>query len=390
MGSSAIHIKERVCISGYAQVSSLGIGYDALRSSIFADTPPLQRFTINNDRSYPFAVLPAQYNNAGSDIHITLTAQCLEELSTRCGYPLSSLTAPDTALLMGITAGEHHRWLGDAPRHYRDVVNPAAFIESNLLGRLRSAFGFKGPGMAVNTACASTLSALVSGCRMLATGRVNKVLVGAIELLNWYDVTGFACAGLLADNACRPFDRRRNGLMLGEAAVFVLLEKIKDSREPAFEILSTGLSNECYDMAKPQPGGASLQACIAQALQAAGLKAADIDYINAHGTGTQQNDLGESLVYAAHWPAGECDTRISSTKGLHGHTRAAGGLLELLVCAAAIQEGMVPPNQGCEQPDDTCNWHCSTGSQQKNIRTALNIARGFGGNNVATIIHALV
>lgn len=378
-----------ICIGGYGVVSTMGTGFDSLRHSVFSGERRgnIRTFSVNGAGGYPFAVLPPAFALEKTGMFKGLAGVCLDEVTVSSGYSRDELFGDDTVFLAGVTSGMHHRWHGESPMHYREAVSTGEFIESDLLMSLCRDWGFRGQAMAVNTACASSLSALIMGCHLIEAGVARRVLVGAVELLNWYDVAGFSCAHLLSRTTCKPFDKRRDGLMLGEAAVFVLLEKLTMARSPHFEIIAGGANNDCYDIARPQPGGGNLQRCILRALEAGDLRAEDIDYVNAHGTGTIQNDLSESVVFSSLWPRAQSGTFISSTKGIHGHTRAAGGILELLICGAAIREAKVPFNMGCGEPDPSCGWNCGLKEDyQKEIRYAMSVSKGFGGTNAAVIL----
>lgn len=385
-------LANRKVISGFGIVSSMGLGFRSMLSSVFLDNKTnITRFRVNEEKEYPFAILPSEYNSADPSIILKLVDTCLNEVLITSHRTYSDLLSKRTALLMGVTSGTPHRWLGDQPAKYKEVVTNDQFIESRILREMGKQFSFLGPSFTVNTSCASSLTAIRMAEILLDSRMVDRVLIGAIEILNWYDVIGFSCARLLSEDTCRPFDVRRNGLMLGEAAVFALIERLTESKAPFFEILSTSVSNDGYDIAKPEPSGGKLKYCIQQSISKAGLIPNEIDYVNAHGTGTWHNDLTESVVYSELWPRTYSNTYINSTKGLHGHTRAAGGLLELLICGAAIQQNKIPFNGGVEQPDDSCAWHCGRVENcSRQVGRALSVSRGFGGHNVAAVISKIL
>lgn len=378
-------MKERLSISGYGVICNSGVGFDSLLDQL---SLPLVAGHISrlpfNGNSYPFGLLPG-----GVDVSVTsLVGLCLQELSDTTGYSRDRIISAGTAWILGATAGVQHRW--DAtfqPLEYQEAVNSASFVEYDLLSCLAREYGIRGPAWTVTTACASGGSALVMARNILQAGIADRVIIGSVELLNWYDLAGFSCAGLLSPDQCRPFDKRRNGLMLGEGSVFIMIEPLAKASCPRIEILAAVTNNDRYDTAAPEPDGKQLMHCITDALAMSGVQSGDIQYVNAHGTGTVQNDSSESVVFNALWAGNGCDTSISSTKGWHGHLRGASGLIGLLDSVAAISKGIYPPNIGCEYIEDDCAWNCVLESGRKgDIRYAVTINRGFGGINVATVI----
>lgn len=377
-------------ISGYGVVSTAGIGLRSLAGSLCTANGAAHIESLSfGGGSYHFARLPHSFGEG--KIMVALAETCMEEVLQTSGHSMEDITGASTSFLLGVTAGAQKRWTGaEGPRNYRDMVSVEEFIEGYALEELTARFGCKGPSFAVNSACASSLSALTMACRLIRSGMSERALVGAIEVLNWYDVAGFSCAGLLSATGCKPFDKKRDGIMLGEAAVFVLVEKEADVLNPYCRICSFDSMNDLYDIAAPEPAGTQLKQCIYNTLSRAGLQPGEIDYVNAHGTGTIQNDRSESIVYGAVWPGKSCNTAISSTKGLHGHLRAAGGLLELLACGIAINDSVIPCNRGCMQQDEPGNWHCALiENRKRKVNKALSVSRGFGGSNVAMIVSAV-
>lgn len=385
-------MKQELCIGGFGVISNMGIGMKSVRQNCFRGDRPArtESFSVNGDRQYPFALLPAFFDEVRNDIHLDLARICMDELADSSGYGKSELCSERVALLMGVTSGMHKRWRGNIPMRHDEIVENNEFIECRIVDELAEKLGFRGPSFSVNTACASSLSAVVMACNLINANYVDRAVVGAIELLNWYDVVGFSCANLLSQQGCRPFDQSRDGLMLGEAAAFILIGRLHESRNPYAKISSFATANEAFDIAKPEPSGRVLRQCIMDSLTAAQLTPTDIDYVNAHGTGTLQNDASESAVYNSVWPASKCNTVIGSTKGIHGHTRAAGGVLELLVCLSGMLTKKIPYNKGCIRQDGSANWKCAIEQDsQAKMDVTLNVARGFGGHNVVTILEVL-
>ncbi|MGJ0508236.1 MAG: beta-ketoacyl-[acyl-carrier-protein] synthase family protein, partial [Methylocystis sp.] len=204
----------------------------------------------------------------------------------------------------------------------------------------RQYFGLSGPAVAISSACSSSAKVFASARRMMEAGLIDAAIVGGVDTLCLTTLYGFNSLGLLSQQACRPFDAQRDGISIGEAAAFALLERPADNvDEDVVLLLGVGESSDAYHMSSPHPEGLGARMAMEQALKMAGLEAADIDYINLHGTATQSNDAAEAKAVAAVFGG---DTPCSSTKGMTGHTLGAAGGLEAVICALALRHGMLP------------------------------------------------
>ncbi len=245
----------------------------------------------------------------------------------------------------------------------------------------------------VSTACSSAVNAIILGSEMLRTGEADIVIAGGTEPLSKFHLNGFNALMILDKEQCRPFDKTRAGLNLGEGAAFLVLQAspptplLKEKR-----VFIRGYGNRCdafHQSASSENGeGAYLAMC--DALQMAGLKPQDIHYINAHGTGTPNNDASESAAIRRVF--GENIPPISSTKGFTGHTTSASGSIETVICILALNEGFLPANHGWKEQDEACI--APIGNEEFRMKneefaTARNIlcnSFGFGGNDSAVVI----
>ena len=243
-------------------------------------------------------------------------------------------------------------------------------------------FGAAGPCATVSTACSSSAKVFAQAARMLHMGVVDAAIVGGVDTLAGSTLFGFHALGLVSPTPCRPFDVARDGINIGEAGGFALLERdIQGNHgDERFAPLLTGYgeSSDAYHMSAPHPDGAGARAAIGAALARAGIAAADVDYINLHGTATQKNDAIEARVVADMFPP---STRASSTKGWTGHTLGAAGLVEAVVTLLALREGFTPGTLNTMQLAAQSGPQLRVNNETVELRIALSNAFAFGGNN---------
>jgi 3-oxoacyl-[acyl-carrier-protein] synthase-1 len=263
--------------------------------------------------------------------------------------------------------------------HYRTTHNTYSVADF-----VRTAFNLEGPAVVVSTACSSSAKVFASAARMIAAGVIDAAIVGGVDSLCLTTLYGFNSLELLSSAPCRPYDADRNGLSIGEAAAFILLQRPTASLDAdAVLLLGAGESSDAHHMSSPHPEGLGARMAMAAALSAAGLQPADIDYINLHGTATPSNDAAEGRAVAALFG----DTvPCSSTKGATGHTLGAAGGLEAVISALALQQGFLPGgvNTRCVDPDIPIQY--LTANQQRAPRRVLSNSFGFGGTNCSLIL----
>ena len=251
-----------------------------------------------------------------------------------------------------------------------------------------------GPSLLVSTACASGITAVDTACNLIKEGRCDVVIAGATEApIVPLIVSSMNRLGALSKNsdikhASKPFDRDRDGFVISEGAGFMILESEEHASARGQEILAlisgVGTSTDAYHVTTPQPQGRGLSEAIQQALENAGLKGKDIQYVNAHGTSTPLNDITESRVIekeiGRHAP-------VSSLKGAIGHTLAAAGAVETVLTILSVKHGIIPPTANLINLDPDINLDIVFGKPRElNIRHALKLSMGFGGHNGALII----
>ena len=242
----------------------------------------------------------------------------------------------------------------------------------------------------ISTACSSAANALILGANLLKTGQAGLVIAGGSEALTRFHLNGFNSLMILDHEPCRPFDAQRAGLNLGEGAAFVVMETEASARERGAEIHAwlTGYGNACdaFHQTASSDNGEGAYRAMTEALKMAHLQPKDIDYVNAHGTGTPNNDLSESAalkrVFAEKMPL------ISSTKAFTGHTTSASGSIETVICLLAMQHHFVPANLRWEHqiPDGITP---TTGVKDVTLKHVVCNAFGFGGNDSSLILSAV-
>ncbi len=248
---------------------------------------------------------------------------------------------------------------------------------------VRTRLDLKGPAMTVSTACSSSAKVFAQAARAIAAGICDAAVVGGVDSLALSTLYGFNSLGLLSRRPCAPFDANRDGISIGEAAGFALLEPGADA---ATALVGYGESCDGYHMSSPHPQGAGAAMAMRDALASASLRSGDMDYVNLHGTGSQANDVAEDLAMVTVFGPG---MQAGSTKGWTGHTLGAAGITEALLTVMAIRGGWLPGTLNCRTPDSKMQTRIATTSQPAVIRHAMSNSFGFGGNNCSLIFGAL-
>ncbi|HEY1589838.1 MAG TPA: beta-ketoacyl-[acyl-carrier-protein] synthase family protein [Rhodanobacter sp.] len=258
-----------------------------------------------------------------------------------------------------------------------DMLRPAIHTPHSLAAFVSVALALEGPCLTISTACSSSAKVFAGAERMIRLGLVDAAVVGGVDTLCDSVLFGFNALELVSPEPCRPFDAARNGISIGEAAGFALLERT-DAGPDAPQLLGYGEASDAYHMSTPHPDGLGAELALRDALARAGLDVARVDYINLHGTASLKNDEVEAALVSRAFPA---STRASSTKGYTGHTLGAAGIVEATIALQAIEHGLIPGNLGGTTPDPICGAQFAWQSEQRRVEVALSNSFGFGGNN---------
>jgi 3-oxoacyl-[acyl-carrier-protein] synthase I len=272
---------------------------------------------------------------------------------------------------------------GALPKEFRfatthDISSLADFVQKYL--RL------EGPALTVSTACASTGKAFGTAARMIQLGVCDAAIVGGADSLCLTTLFGFNSLELVSSSPCRPFDLDRDGISIGEAAGFVLLERVKEKvGADDVTLLGIGESSDAHHMSHPHPEGLGARLAMERALAAARLSASAVDYVNLHGTATKSGDASEDMAICAVFGT---DTRCSSTKGFLGHTLGAAGITEAIVSALSIRHGFMPGSHNTSRVDPAIKCRYLRHAQSASVRVAMSNSFGFGGSNCSLIFGA--
>ncbi|MES2879355.1 MAG: beta-ketoacyl-[acyl-carrier-protein] synthase family protein [Pseudomonadota bacterium] len=274
----------------------------------------------------------------------------------------------------------------------RDQVTGALPADFNYQGThstfsvadfIRQYFNLTGPAVVVSSACSSSAKVFSSARRMLAAGLIDAAVVGGVDSLCLTTLYGFNSLGLLFEQACRPFDEHRNGISIGEAAAFVLLERQSDHLAAnAVQLLGVGESSDAHHISSPHPDGLGAYMAMQDALKMAGLNPSDIDYINLHGTATQSNDSAEGKAVFKLFGS---ETPCSSTKGATGHTLGAAGAVEAVFCALSLQNSLMPAGLNLQNLDPMLHLNYLRENREQPVKRVLSNSFGFGGTNCSLV-----
>jgi len=251
----------------------------------------------------------------------------------------------------------------------------------------QEAFGISAPCQVIANACASGTNAIGHAYECVRSGRYQRVLTGGYDALSELVFVGFDSLQASTAEKCRPFDRDRTGMVLGEGAAVLTLENLDVAREcgtPVLaEIIGYGISTDNFHMTQPNPSGIGARQAMERALQSARLSADKVDYINAHGTATPFNDAAEGKAVSELFDR----VPVSSTKSMMGHSLGAAGAIEAIICLLALKHQLLPPNINFRAPDEGVDLNVvANDARPMALRTVLSNSFGFGGANASIVI----
>ena len=282
------------------------------------------------------------------------------------------------------------------PRRVSPFFIPS-FIPNMATGKISMKWNLRGVNYTVSSACASAAHAIGAGATEIMLGRQDAMVVGGAEaVLTGLPFAGFAAMKALSKRnddpakASRPFDRDRDGFVMGEGAGVLILENLEKAKARGAKILAEvvgfGATADAYHITAPHPEGEGTIPCMQQALGMAGVKKEEVEYINAHGTSTPVGDIAETKAIKAVFGEHAKNLDVSSTKSATGHLLGAAGGLESVVCVKALIEGILPPTINLENQDEGCDLnYVPNEAKKRDIRFALNNSFGFGGTNSTTL-----
>lgn len=330
----------------------------------------LRRFGCRNNRLAQLALLQDGFTDAVA----TAAAQWGRR---RVGVFLGTSTA---GILETELAYRKRGSAGELPKDFNYAATHNSFSVADFV---RQALHLEGPAAVVCTACSSSAKVFASAQRMISADVIDAAVVGGVDSLCLTTLYGFHSLQLTSRTPCRPFDAARDGISIGEAAAFVLLERPPSALQAeAILLLGAGESSDAYHMSSPHPEGRGARAAMQQALTAAKLAPGDIDYINLHGTATASNDAAEDCAVTSVFGT---RTACSSTKGATGHALGAAGALEAVICALAIRHGLMPGGLNTAEVDPKLSLNYLCENRRGRVERVLSNSFGFGGANCSLI-----
>ncbi|MET4568336.1 beta-ketoacyl-[acyl-carrier-protein] synthase family protein [Rhodanobacter soli] len=394
----------RVAITGMGAISPLGVGAETLwqglregRSAIGPlHHPDAERLRVKVAAQVPDSfdpaaniderTLPMLDRTSEFALHAAREAVAQSGLDFRQGQ-----LGLRTAVIVGTGVGgettqdeQSRRLYGEnaARAHPLTIVR---LMTNASASHISIAWGLHGPTFAVASACASANHAIIQAAQMIRWGLADVAITGGTEAcLTYGALKAWEAMRVLADDTCRPFSINRRGLVLGEGAGIFVLESMEHAQARGATILAelagSGMTADATDIVMPSADGAA--AAMRQALDDAGLAPQDVDYVNAHGTGTQANDVTESRAIRLAFGAHAERLAVSSTKSMHGHALGASGALELVAVIGALRDSVVPPTANLDQVDPACDLdYVPNVGRPMPVRAALSNSFAFGGLN---------
>jgi 3-oxoacyl-[acyl-carrier-protein] synthase II len=398
-------VSAAVLVTGIGAVTGFGPGAERLWQALLAGARALRkRAPLVSGGGHPLAVGPlalvdevaASAPSRAQQMALLAAHEALDDAGLSQG-------GARLAVACGTTLGGIGNWLPIVRSDERAaMVKPLLLDEPAVAAPAR--WGYAGPAQAVaaavdargplivpSVACASGNVALGAALDLLRSGGADVALAGGVDALHDFVIAGFATLKALDPEACRPFDRARRGLNLGEAACFLVLESPEHARRRGARVRACldgyGVAADAVHMTGPDREGRGAARAMAAALADAKRTAADVDFVSAHGTATQFNDLMESKALALVLGDRAPHTPLNSIKSALGHTLGAAAALEALLCVRIVETGIAPATPGLEEIDPDIQLDVIRGTPRRlDARTTLSTASGFGGTNAAVVI----
>jgi 3-oxoacyl-[acyl-carrier-protein] synthase II len=407
-------LKRRVAVTGIGLVSALGIGTQETWDSLVAGKSGIRRITRFDTSQFSVKIAGEV---KGFDPISWIEKKEIKKMDPFIQYAIaasqfamdsSSLKiTPAIASRVGVHIGsgiggfstierEHTELLNGGPRRISPFFIPSAIV--NLAaGQVSIRFGARGPNSSTCTACSSGSHSIGDSFRIIARGEADAMICGGSEAaITPMSIGGFGKMGALSqrneepERASRPFDRDRNGFVIGEGAGILVLEELEMARWRGAtiyaEVVGYGMSGDAFHITQPSEDGDGAYRVMTNTIMDAAIQPSDVGYINAHGTSTPFNDKLETMAIKRAFGEHACKLVISSTKSMTGHLLGAAGGLEGGISALALHHQLIPPTINYETPDPDCNLDYTPNVARKvNLQYALSNSFGFGGTNAALL-----
>ncbi|AEA43447.1 beta-ketoacyl-[acyl-carrier-protein] synthase family protein [Fluviicola taffensis] len=396
-----------IVVTGMGAISSIGLTVAENLYSLQQEISGIQKskhFKSNYSDSLVFGEIDRSDEQLFDELNLaskcgftrtTLIAlKAFREAIAQAGLSSEEISSKRTAFISSSTVGgmcytdhlyQDANLLGEPSEYVRNYEGSDHALQIVKL------YEMKGITDVINTACSSSANAIALGARLLETGKVDRVIAGGSDCLAKFTVNGFNSLRILSEVPCKPFDTNREGLSLGEAAAYVVLERKEDllpSKTSLAKFAGFGICNDAFHPSATSDDARGPRMAMELALKRASLKPADIQYINAHGTGTPNNDLTESVAFSKLF---EVVPPFSSTKSYVGHTLATAGVLEAIYSILAIQNQEIYPSLRVEEPIADFPFAPTLKyTPETTIQNVLSNSFGFGGNCTSLIFSACI
>jgi len=407
-------MKNRVVVTGYGVVSPVGNDVDTFWESLITGKSGVGLITAFDTTEYPVKIAaevknfnPADYMDRKeikrTDRFVQFAIAASRMAIERAGLEINDENRNRVGVYIGSGIGglttleEQHRILLEkGPRRVSPFFIPM-MIANMASGQVSIVLGAKGPNSTAVTACASATHSIGEAFHAIQLGKADVMITGGTEAtILPLAVAGFCNAKALStrndepEKACRPFDKDRDGFVMGEGCGIIILESLEHAKKRGAkiyaEMIGFGMSGDAYHLTQPAPEGEGAARAMACALADAGIKPEDVSYINAHGTSTEYNDKYETMAIKQVFGEHAYKVAVSSTKSMTGHLLGAAGGIEAVACVKAIEEQIIPPTINYETPDPECDLdYVPNQARKAEVKVAMSNSLGFGGHN-ATII----
>jgi 3-oxoacyl-[acyl-carrier-protein] synthase II len=381
---------DRVVVTGIGVVTPLGDDVDDVFDRIVAGEHAARLWPDLEAAGFPIAVASRVDDGDLGDASPHRRGRVLAERALDSALADAGLARGDlveAAVFVGSTMGESAAF--EAAGEGTDADLGDASVDT-FARHVAALLGTIGPVRAYGTACAAGNYAIGSAARALASGRVDVAVAGGVDPFSRIALLGFARARAMAGERCRPFDRDRRGMQLGEGAGLLVLERESSAERRGAAVLATvgvlGLSGDAHHPTAPRPDGSGIAAAIESALKRSGVAAGEVGWVNAHGTGTAPSDAAEAEALAAVFGEGTCPP-VSSLKGALGHCMGAASAIEAALTIVALERGVIPPTVGLAEPDEKLPIAALAAPlAAPGLRWALNCGYAFGGLNSGLLL----
>ena len=389
----------RIAITGLGAITPFGEGVNTLWQALLQNTSAISacdRFDLGGIACTKAGLIrtsPVIHGLEQASRAVQFAASACREALHEAGFLNDIHACRSIGLITASNFGDMEsaeRTLTSEPTALHDTRDIAACTQSSVTDRLADAFQLGGIRLALSLSCASGASAIATAANLIASNRAKRILVVGYDVISPFAWCGLCSLRTMTKDSVRPFDLNRSGTIFSEGAAAILLERLDEtdslSRVPLAYLTGWATGNNGFHLTAPAVRGAGSAHVMREALKQAGLQASAINHINAHGTGTQPNDLTETQ--AIHDVFGESAQSIpvTSAKGTLGHLLGAAGTAEIIVSILSLHHNLIPPTGNYETPDPACDLDIVTSPRTATLNHVLSNSAGFGGCNAAVIV----